>query len=1100
MYLKDDTAGWLIGQCEKLIKGKCLSSLEPSMGLAEAACTGRPSPNTSKLFPAGSEQQVQSSKEGPGEEKEAIVAIGTFTLLGLVSCNHGIPKGHSCRSRESWQRRRSAREQAVPAPRPRVTFPNHPPRAPSSPEPAPAAPRPQAPRPPRRGPSAGPAPLRGPAPERGEGREGMWPHVVRGAAERKAPAGRAPAARSRGRLQDPAGRGSPPRRPSQLAGPAARATAPSAEARSSLSRSSSGLLAHAPSCSGLCSLVYPEEEPIFQTNSLSGAFWSPERIRRKSFYFLLPGPRPSPQESAQRAADTASPFPRPPLLTSTQLEEAAKQTKAIIGRPGMGPPPEWFVNGGGSVGRPEPASPAYLVAASAAPGRSSALPQARQAVGLAAPGRAGRARPAPGREQGVLTASHVVGLDFQEVAELLATGRCFQGWRRRRRAAEPRGEEAERPGRGEGGEARAAAGGEAPASLEGDPRRPASRGREIGSSPPAQETGRPHSESPAAGGPSAGRSSAAPHPGLPRLPPCAPPAESAAAPRLAMRGPPPGLGALLLALLGALPARAGAQPYHGEKGISVPDHGFCQPISIPLCTDIAYNQTILPNLLGHTNQEDAGLEVHQFYPLVKVQCSPELRFFLCSMYAPVCTVLDQAIPPCRSLCERARQGCEALMNKFGFQWPERLRCEHFPVHGAGEICVGQNTSDGAGGAGGGPTAHPTAPAPPGAPFSAPPLGAPDGRGRAAFPFSCPRQLQVPPYLGYRFLGERDCGAPCEPGRANGLMYFKEEERRFARLWVGVWSVLCCASTLFTVLTYLVDMRRFSYPERPIIFLSGCYFMVAVAHVAGFLLEDRAVCVERFSDDGYRTVAQGTKKEGCTILFMVLYFFGMASSIWWVILSLTWFLAAGMKWGHEAIEANSQYFHLAAWAVPAVKTITILAMGQVDGDLLSGVCYVGLSSVDALRGFVLAPLFVYLFIGTSFLLAGFVSLFRIRTIMKHDGTKTEKLEKLMVRIGVFSVLYTVPATIVLACYFYEQAFREHWERTWLLQTCKSYAVPCPPGHFPPMSPDFTVFMIKYLMTMIVGITTGFWIWSGKTLQSWRRFYHRLSHSSKGETAV
>uniref|UniRef100_A0A8C1T7G1 FZ domain-containing protein n=1 Tax=Cyprinus carpio TaxID=7962 RepID=A0A8C1T7G1_CYPCA len=119
--------------------------------------------------------------------------------------------------------------------------------------------------------------------------------------------------------------------------------------------------------------------------------------------------------------------------------------------------------------------------------------------------------------------------------------------------------------------------------------------------------------------------------------------------------------------------------YHGEKGISIPEHGFCQPISIPLCTDIAYNQTIMPNLLGHTNQEDAGLEVHQFYPLVKVQCSMDLKFFLCSMYAPVCTVLEQAIPPCRSLCERARQGCEALMNKFGFQWPERLRCENFPV-------------------------------------------------------------------------------------------------------------------------------------------------------------------------------------------------------------------------------------------------------------------------------------------------------------------------------------------------------------------------------------------------------------------------------------
>lgn len=524
-----------------------------------------------------------------------------------------------------------------------------------------------------------------------------------------------------------------------------------------------------------------------------------------------------------------------------------------------------------------------------------------------------------------------------------------------------------------------------------------------------------------------------------------------------------------------------------EKGISIPDHGFCQTISIPLCTDIAYNQTIMPNLLGHTNQEDAGLEVHQFYPLVKVQCSVDLKFFLCSMYAPVCTVLEQAIPPCRSLCERARQGCEALMNKFGFQWPERLRCENFPVHGAGEICVGQNTTDKDG-----PASDPTP--------NLPELVTQPPYVWTNQPFSCPLQLRVPPYLGYHFLGAKDCGAPCEVSKPNGLMYFLEEELRFGRLWVGIWSVLCCMSTLFTVLTYLVDMRRFRYPERPIIFLSGCYFMVAVAYVAGFLLEDRVVCIDKFGVDGYKMVAQGTKKEGCTILFMVLYFFGMASSIWWVILSLTWFLSAWMKWGHEAIEANSQYFHLAAWAVPAVKTITILALGQVDGDLLTGVCYVGIYNVIALRGFVLAPLFVYLFIGTSFLLAGFVSLFRIRTIMKQDGTKTEKLEKLMVRIGVFSVLYTVPATIVLACYFYEQAFRPQWERTWQMQTCKRFAVPCPAGNFAPLMPDFTVFMIKYLMTMIVGITSGFWIWSGKTLQSWRRFYNRLSNNNQGETTV
>lgn len=531
-----------------------------------------------------------------------------------------------------------------------------------------------------------------------------------------------------------------------------------------------------------------------------------------------------------------------------------------------------------------------------------------------------------------------------------------------------------------------------------------------------------------------------------------------------------------------LPLLISAQ-YPGDNGIVVPEHGFCQPISIPLCTDIAYNQTIMPNLVGHYNQEDAGLEVHQFYPLVKVQCSPELKFFLCSMYAPVCTVLEKAIPPCRSICERAKQGCEALMNKFGFQWPERLRCENFPVLGDGQICVGQNDSSAV-------TVTPNHMPVPGT--QDPPF--------LSTHFRCPSVLKVPPYLNYRFLDEKDCAAPCEPSRGGGYMFFSDKEIHFSRIWILVWSVLCCASTLFTVTTYLVDMQRFRYPERPIIFLSGCYTMVSIAYIAGYFLGDRVVCNDSFSPDGYKTIVQGTKKEGCTILFMMLYFFSMASSIWWVILSLTWFLAAGMKWGHEAIEANSQYFHLAAWAVPAVKTISILAIGQIEGDMLSGVCFVSLSNLDPLRGFVLAPLFIYLFIGTSFLLAGFVSLFRIRTIMKHDGTKTEKLERLMVRIGVFSVLYTVPATIVIACFFYEQAFRPHWEHSWVKHNCRSLAIPCPMQNGPRMSPDFTVYMIKYLMTLIVGITSGFWIWSGKTLHSWHKFYTRLTNGKHGETTV
>ena len=524
---------------------------------------------------------------------------------------------------------------------------------------------------------------------------------------------------------------------------------------------------------------------------------------------------------------------------------------------------------------------------------------------------------------------------------------------------------------------------------------------------------------------------------------------------------------------------------------SIPHHGKCEPITIPLCKDIQYNETIMPNLLNHQKQDDAGLEVHQFFPLVKVQCSPHLKFFLCAMYVPVCTVLEDAIPPCKALCLNAKNGCESLMNKFGFQWPESLDCEKFPVNG---LCVGENKTD----VKPQPTPKPTA-----RPW---PSHNKTKQGRV---FKCPDNFHVPAHLDYKLtvgnVTDRECGAPCHD------LFFTDGQKYFAWLWIGVWSSLCVASTLFTVLTFMINMQRFRYPERPIIFLSGCYCVVATAYVAGFILRDEVACVGPFDSPKpdfaqskmRKVITQGTKKEGCTILFMMLYFFSMASSIWWVILTLTWFLSAGMKWGHEAIEANSQYFHLAAWAIPAIKTIAILAMGQVDGDILSGVCYTGISNIDSMRGFVLAPLFVYLIFGTSFLLAGFVSLFRIRTIIKSDGTKTDKLEKLMVRIGVFSVLYTVPATIVIACHFYEQSFRNAWMEAWHARVCDDYHFPCPPPGIPHQKrpqPDFTVYMIKYLMMLIVGITSGFWVWSGKTFATWKGFYARCCGRRKEEVVV
>ncbi|XP_064466196.1 frizzled-5-like [Ornithodoros turicata] len=518
----------------------------------------------------------------------------------------------------------------------------------------------------------------------------------------------------------------------------------------------------------------------------------------------------------------------------------------------------------------------------------------------------------------------------------------------------------------------------------------------------------------------------------------------------------------------------------------------CEDITIPMCKGIGYNQTYMPNQFNQETQDEAGMEVHQFWPLVEIQCSDDLKFFLCSLYTPICMEeYPSSVPACRSVCERARAGCAPIMRQYGFAWPERMNCEALPEYGDQEhLCM--DSKEGArpegmhnnyvvvgspakgtpakerGRNGGSPMRTRT--------FTA--SGRERTRDQPSSECSChcnsPLVNTTDPHFYTRDASSvvPECALPCR------MFYFTGSDERFATYWIGVWAVLCCVSTSLTVLTFLIDTTRFRYPERPIIFLSFCYLMVSVGYLVRLVLNHEPIAC----DGNIVRYNVSSRPAACTVVFILLYFFGMASSMWWVILTLTWLLAAGLKWGNEAIASYSQYFHIVAWMVPTIKTIVAILLSAVDGDSVAGVCYVGNQNIANLQGFVLGPLVVYLFLGTSFLLAGFVSLFRIRSVIRAQArVKADKLEKLMIRIGIFSVLYTVPATVVIACYFYENYYREAWVRR--LQC------PCTKNNETP-KPHFFMFMVKYFMCLVVGITSGFWIWSGKTLESWWNFYARL----------
>ncbi|XP_027018349.2 secreted frizzled-related protein 3 [Tachysurus fulvidraco] len=116
--------------------------------------------------------------------------------------------------------------------------------------------------------------------------------------------------------------------------------------------------------------------------------------------------------------------------------------------------------------------------------------------------------------------------------------------------------------------------------------------------------------------------------------------------------------------------------------------GSCEMVRIPLCSPMPWNMTKMPNHLHHSTQANAVLAIEQYEALLDTGCSPDLLFFLCAMYAPICTISFQRDPikPCKSVCERAKSGCEPVLKRYNHTWPESLACDELPVYDRA-VCI-----------------------------------------------------------------------------------------------------------------------------------------------------------------------------------------------------------------------------------------------------------------------------------------------------------------------------------------------------------------------------------------------------------------------------
>ncbi|KAG8179015.1 hypothetical protein JTE90_014016 [Oedothorax gibbosus] len=512
----------------------------------------------------------------------------------------------------------------------------------------------------------------------------------------------------------------------------------------------------------------------------------------------------------------------------------------------------------------------------------------------------------------------------------------------------------------------------------------------------------------------------------------------------------------------------------GNPQLEIPTR-TCEPIRIHTCQNIGYNVTGMPNFVGHDIQRDADLQLQTFTPLIQYGCSSRLRFFLCSVYAPMCTdKVPQPIGPCRPLCESVQELCEPVLVEFGFKWPDALNCSQFaPANNEKHMCMeGPKTEE---------QKHipfrERRPMRPG-----PPRGSGNAymRSRVNYPsmptvtrVAAPRNLCKHLRLAERYYylnNTRRCAAACHAD----ILYSKEN-KDFAQVWIAIWSSVCFVSTFFTIFVFFKKPEQFRYPEKIIIILSWCYFIASIAYFIRLIGgRENMSCYNDTHFQEPLLIQGGLDNINCTIVFTLIYYFGMASTVWWVILTLCWFLTAGLGWKPESLEEYGSHFHILAWVLPAIKTIAILVTRAVDADELTGICSVGHQDPQAMLRYVIIPTATYFSMGLIFLFSGSFVILKNKTYSSKLGNKEDKWELLMARAGIFAVLYSIPGLCVLGANFYDYATKDQWLSADSTER-----------------PNVEIFTLKIFMSLVVGITTGLWLYAWKTPQFTRVNFNKFT---------
>lgn len=198
-------------------------------------------------------------------------------------------------------------------------------------------------------------------------------------------------------------------------------------------------------------------------------------------------------------------------------------------------------------------------------------------------------------------------------------------------------------------------------------------------------------------------------------------------------------------------------------------------------------------------------------------------------------------------------------------------------------------------------------------------------------------------------------------------------------------------------------------------------MIYSSFLAQFLARDDITCRK----DGTLRHSEPTAGQNlsCIFNFFLIYYFTVAAMVWFVNLTYAWYLKASGR-NHDEIAKKGSYFHLFAWSAPLVLTITSMALSEIDGNSIVGICFVGYMNHQLRTYLLMVPLAFVIFGSSTFVVLGTRELLKLKTYA-NDDKSVKVMSSIIVRMDLRSCFIWGFIVVSIICQYNDSTNRFSW---------------------------------------------------------------------------